>query len=673
MKKILLFALVICLTAFTTKAQDVLLEETFEYSTGLLDNVNTWSTSVTDTYTGEGRVIAEDALSYTDDNDNSYVLSGKGKRLNSDFLGDASASNYISSRSFSDSPITTGNVYISFLYRADTGQSQTASETIGISSRSSNAEVRAWVGKNGSSNDPFKMGVTRYNSGSTAAWATDSLLKVGKTYLVVIKYDVENDIASLWINPELGSTTEPAALCSDNAGTARKATQYLVIRASGRSYAKYNIGGVRVSTSWEKAVEIASKAPQLQAPTTANPSNVEADSFTANWNSVEGAIGYSVKVYTGENIVKTIDITDGSTTSTSVLDIMGGVSYTYTVKAKGNGTTNSDSEDSAPTTAFTTLEGIEEIATDFSHESWGTATQTPSSNINYHDWSANGFNIYGGDLYGLKVLTCPRGEVHQNTIVINKADQSPSIVLPTVKSVKQIEIHAFSGSDNKRFRLLEFKDGAWAELVIFNTSNVDKIFTYTFPVAQPAKLKIENLESSLLQITEITTRITEPVLLETPTVPEASEIVVNSTGFVAQWSSVAGATSYTIFVYKSGNNNIFKTVEVPVGDVIRSTAAETVSYPVDGLASATPYDYRVLAKGDGFDLLADSYLSDIVTITTADITTSIEDEQADAGTVISVKYYNLNGLEILEPSDKGIYIQKALYENGSTKTSKILK
>jgi len=53
--------------------------------------------------------------------------------------------------------------------------------------------------------------------------------------------------------------------------------------------------------------------------------------------------------------------------------------------------------------------------------------------------------------------------------------------------------------------------------------------------------------------------------------------------------------------------------------------------------------------------------------------TSIGDNQSDKGTIVSAKYYNLNGVEISAPADNGIYIQKAVYENGSVETSKILK
>jgi len=61
-------------------------------------------------------------------------------------------------------------------------------------------------------------------------------------------------------------------------------------------------------------------------------------------------------------------------------------------------------------------------------------------------------------------------------------------------------------------------------------------------------------------------------------------------------------------------------------------------------------------------------------VKTADIATSIgEENQADKGKVVSEKFYNLNGIEIAEPADRGTYIKRSVYESGSVETSKIIK
>lgn len=54
--------------------------------------------------------------------------------------------------------------------------------------------------------------------------------------------------------------------------------------------------------------------------------------------------------------------------------------------------------------------------------------------------------------------------------------------------------------------------------------------------------------------------------------------------------------------------------------------------------------------------------------------TSIAGETADKGNVVSVKYFNLNGVEVNEPvNTNSVYVKKAVYEDGSVETTKVIK
>jgi hypothetical protein len=73
-------------------------------------------------------------------------------------------------------------------------------------------------GSNGGSN--FKFGILNTSGGTTATsftgWTSD--LTFGTTYLVVVKYDIPTNTATLWVNPSLGGT-EPAGGITNATGT----------------------------------------------------------------------------------------------------------------------------------------------------------------------------------------------------------------------------------------------------------------------------------------------------------------------------------------------------------------------------------------------------------------------------------------------------------------------
>ena len=61
-----------------------------------------------------------------------------------------------------------------------------------------------------------------------------------------------------------------------------------------------------------------------------------------------------------------------------------------------------------------------------------------------------------------------------------------------------------------------------------------------------------------------------------------------------------------------------------------------------------------------------------IIITKIEDTTQVEIIEDLDNQVVDVKYYNLNGTEILEP-EKGLYIIKVLYSNGKTEIRKICR
>ena len=153
MKKItLLFML--CSFALLTKA-DIVIDELFDYGVSNLANEASWTHSGTMT-TGTGRNIETGGLVYSNAG-GIYIHSGLGKKINHDY---SAGSNYISYRTFPS--VSTGSIYLSFLYQANGDQGQTASEILGLSHSTTNSALKPWAGKQADqTKNPFRLGVTR--------------------------------------------------------------------------------------------------------------------------------------------------------------------------------------------------------------------------------------------------------------------------------------------------------------------------------------------------------------------------------------------------------------------------------------------------------------------------------------------------------------------------------
>jgi hypothetical protein len=173
MKKITL--LLILLIATLISEATVLIDETFNYAVSNLKDEVAWTTAGTLT-TGTGRNIVSPALTYTN-NGKTYILSGIGKTLNSDI---SSATDYKSYKSFSSTPINSGAVYLSFLYKAGVAQGQTNSEVMGLADGTSQGP-RLWAGKGSVNAANYRFGLTRgRTTSSTVIWGTTEYTDVSE-------------------------------------------------------------------------------------------------------------------------------------------------------------------------------------------------------------------------------------------------------------------------------------------------------------------------------------------------------------------------------------------------------------------------------------------------------------------------------------------------------------
>lgn len=273
MKKHLLF--VAALAASMALNAEVKLTETFDYTAGAaIGNVEGWTTTgdITD---GDGRLVDETVLTYSNAG-GEYILSGEGKSLkhsyNSNKTGSSNGKQYMSYRTFDKVEST---VYLSYMYKPDGKQSQSNGELLGLTSGVTNPSARPWVGKLASGTTDgsvYRFGLTmRSGTSAEVVWGTNSY-SIEDVVLLVLKFQITatDTVASLFINPTIGTTEEPTADLVDNNGAGRDKIDAIMFRNQGASKSNYYIGGVRVTTTWAEAV-----AKKGDAPT--GTGNVNAD------------------------------------------------------------------------------------------------------------------------------------------------------------------------------------------------------------------------------------------------------------------------------------------------------------------------------------------------------------------------------------------------------------
>jgi hypothetical protein len=255
MKKTFTLIFAFCSFFMLAKGQ-VLLDETFDYSVANLELETTWTTGwTTDIGVGTGLNIVTPALTYITA-EGTYVLSDLGKTINSDYT--SGASNYSSYKPFTATPVTT-TVYLSFLLNTGVAQNQSQSEVFGLGDVNLSGP-KVWIGKGIITTTDYRLGTTRGSTtGADIKWGAAEFSDVAAVLLVVVKYDFSTSTSSLFINPILGSVSEPTADAFDNSTGAtaiRTKLSTIRFRYNMTNGAKFNVSGARVSSSWADAVAI---------------------------------------------------------------------------------------------------------------------------------------------------------------------------------------------------------------------------------------------------------------------------------------------------------------------------------------------------------------------------------------------------------------------------------
>lgn len=375
---------------------------------------------------------------------------------------------------------------------------------------------------------------------------------------------------------------------------------------------------IRIVTSnsslniWDLVVSsYVSNLPALpNAPITSAATSIGSENFIANWSTVTNATGYILKVYQGENLIITNIISNVETTSFSVGGLTPNTNYTYTLTAKGDGINNSNSAEST-SVAVTTSNYPSTIYTDFNDGSWGTPSATNFSTGSFPSSTFNGFILNSSGLI-TGTTKDNKGKNHTNRISIDKLSYSGKVILPAVSSIGQIEIHGAAGTVGNGITLKEYNSNtlSWDVIGTYiyeqaqKDAGVDSVYIIPISRNNPTKLSIENASGGGYYLYQIITRTTNPILLDKPITNSATNI--SGAGFNANWTAVANATGYKVFVYQG----------VTLISGAPFSVADQVSLAISGLNPETSYTYKVQAIGDNDLTFSDSFLSSTASVTT---------------------------------------------------------
>ena len=225
---------------------------------------------------------------------------------------------------------TTGVIYASFLLKVTDLSGATAPRySFGLS----NATDPATASGNytaclyiKSSTNGYQIGINRGTTDTDTQWASTEYV-LGAVVLVVVSYDITNQISKLWINPassSFGSTSEPESVASASAGnfpgTNSNTIASVFFRQTNTQNPVMTLDELRIGTSWADvtpkltAVNNISQNNSLKLSTSILNNQVTvvggSDISTVDFYSLDSKLAKSVSV-SGNSIISVNDLSKG--------------------------------------------------------------------------------------------------------------------------------------------------------------------------------------------------------------------------------------------------------------------------------------------------------------------------------------------------------------------------
>lgn len=237
-------------------------------------------------------------------------------------------------------------------------------------------------------------------------------------------------------------------------------------------------------------------------------------------------------------------------------------------------------------------EAIEKLSTSFNDGTWGEiATSLPTD---FPTYDINGFTLEKAIVH-TGSMNCPSGEKHTNRITMESKSKGGAIILPLLKNVGEIEIHANAGTEGNQFALNEYINGSWNEIGSYATRKTpDSIHVITLNRNVETKLKISNNSGGKIVIYKIVTRTyqeTQELNITTTTPAEGSTCYYNLTKNIT-------LTFNKEIEYGTGEINLNNEISIPVTDC--SIDGKNVTVPVTLESTPSGKEYTMTIPAGAF-------------------------------------------------------------------------
>jgi len=233
-------------------------------------------------------------------------------------------------------PITSGAIYASIMVNVASAQTGDYFFHLGLANTTSIYMGRIFVKNALNGNLSFGVSKTSISASIQPAYS-DSIYNTGITYLLVVKYqfnpDVADDSVFLFINPAI-STTEPSPNLKHGASANNDPANIggVYIRQGGSSLASnLSLDGIRIGTAWTEVVPV-----ELTSFTSA----VDGNNVILNWSTASelNNQGFEIQSSAQGNEFATVGFVNGNGTTTEAKNYrfvdknLAAGNYTYRLK-----------------------------------------------------------------------------------------------------------------------------------------------------------------------------------------------------------------------------------------------------------------------------------------------------------------------------------------------------
>ncbi len=400
--------------------------------------------------------------------------------------------------------------------------------------------------------------------------------------------------------------------------------------APGTSY-QYRVRVIAPGISENSnVISVTTLPPPVFEPFATDASNVSSTSFTANWNDVPGAIGYQLDVSSDD--FATFLSFNVSGLSQIVVGLTPGTLYQYRVSAFTYlGTWENSNVITVTTLAASIFEPIAIAATSLSQlgftSNWNSVSGATSYQLDistdnfatflpgYNSATVTGTSqivtgLTAGTSYQYRVRAITSSGTSSNSNLINVTTLS-TVAAPVATAATSVSTTGFIANWNSVSGATSYQlDISTDNFTTFLTSYNSKTETGTSQIVTGLtagasyQYRVRAIASSgtssnsnVISVTTLTSTVPAPVA--------TTATSVSSTGFIANWNNVSGATGYRLDI----STDNFTTFLTGYNSKIETGTFQVVT----GLTSNTSYQYRVRATTS----LGTSSNSNVVSVSTS--------------------------------------------------------